>query len=660
MSLISRRRRTIAPAAPKPGPPPARRVPNQTAAAAGLRFEDTGWKDWKFGSVAWQIESWRHYDRCGELHSVSNAVANMISRCEIGIYKKTEEGEAGERATEPNILELSKGMLGGAEERPENLRLAGLNLFVPGEYFTFIETPKKAPEGTPDRWIILSVTQIKKAGGDPKLTFERPRKYGGGTIDYWIPEGKDVGKDRRRASENTGVLIRSWTQHGQLPDHPDSSVRAAIPVLNLIEQYDKRASAQNDSRLAGAGIMFLPASFDFPKGDDQTAVDAFEARLGDAMGKTLRDPSNARSLVPIMATVEGEDIEKVKWMTFETPLDEQTSARLDQCIRRLALDLDVPPEMLLGVGSMNHWSAWQSEASTHKTFVAPLLTRICHAYTEGWLKPILAEMGGVEVDDYMIWFDMAPLTVRADRQADALALWDRGLIQDGVVLEAGNWPTSAAHTSETYKRWLMTRMILANPQLLSDPQFAAEIGLNPVQAQGAPGALPAAGGPAELEAGDQKSVEGPPAEPASSRSPAQEALVTGAEMAALHSLAVAGKKLLTRGVRDSLMHEFAGRPFDLHTRLNVRDTDHAMQLLEGTWDLVPSLAQRTGTHEAILRDILGFYCTGQMVAQAGHNPDTLTFYLSEGILAAGHRHCTPDRCANQLNPTPCPRVLVAA
>jgi hypothetical protein len=655
----AKRAATIA-VAPRPAPPPGR-PRSQTAAAAAFHFEDIGWKDWKFGSIAWQVEGWRHYDRCGELHSVANAVANMISRCEIAIYKKTDEGEAGERATEQQIVDLSKGMLGGAEERPENLRLAGLNMFVPGEYFTFIETPKKAPEGTPDRWIILSVTQVKKAGGDPKLNFERPRKYGGGTIDYWIPEGKDPGKDKRRMAENTGVLIRSWTQHGQLPDHPDSSVRAAIPVLNLIEQYDKRASAQNDSRLAGAGVMFLPSSFDFPKGDtDLTSASAFEARLGDAMGKTLRDPSNARSLVPIMATVDGEHIDKIKWMTFETPLDEQTSARLDQCIRRLALDLDVPPEMLLGVGSMNHWSAWQSEASTHKTFVAPLLARICHGYTEGWLKPILAAMG-VEADQYMVWFDMAPLTVRPDRQADAIALWDRGLINNEAVLDAGNWPTSAAHTPESYKVWVMTRMLMGNPQLLSDPQFAGAIGINPVQAMAPAAALPPAAGeqtPADKEA--PKAVEGPPAEPKSSRSPAQEALVTGAEMAALHSLAVAGKKLLTRGVRDTLLHEFSGRPFDLHTRLGVRDLDHATQLLDGTWDLLPSLALRTGTDERILRDILGFYCSGQMVAQAGHNPDTLTFYLSEGILAAGHRHCSDGRCSNQLNPAPCPKALVPA
>lgn len=108
------------------------------------------------------------------------------------------------------------------------------------------------------------------------------------------------------------------------------------------------------------------------------------------------------------------------------------------------------------------------------------------------------------------------------------------------------------------------------------------------------------------------------------------------------------------------MHEFTGRAYDLHTRLGVRDIDHATQLLDGTWDLLPSLAQRTGTDARILKNILEFYCSGQMVAQASHNPDTLTFYLSEGILAAGHRYCAPGRCANQLNPQPCPRMLVPA
>jgi hypothetical protein len=439
-------------------------------------------------------------------------------------------------------------------------------------------------------------------------------------------------------------------------------VRSALPILNLIEQYDKRSSAQNDSRLAGAGIVFLPDSLDFPRGDDEPATpgEALELRIADTAGKTLKDQGNARSLVPIFATVKGEDIDKIKWLTFETPLDEQTKDRLDQCIRRLALGLDVPPEMLLGLGGMNHWGAWQAEASTHNNFVAPILTRICHALTEGWLHPMLAAMG-VDPAKYMVWFDMAPLVVHANRLADAVQLWELGVLNDDTLLEAANFPKSAAHTPESFQRWLLTKAVLQNPQLLSDPAVTKALGLTVTAAApgGAPGAQPAL----EQGPGAQPALEqGPPQQGAPAEPPptaGQLALLAGLEVAALHSLGIAGKKMLTRGVRDDLMSQFAGRPFDLHTRLQVQSETHALQLLAGTFDLLPQLGARTGTDPRILSDIVQFYCAGQMVAGSSHHPGTLAFVVSEGVLAAGHRLCTLDKCVNQQHPDPC-RIPVPA
>lgn len=624
----------------------------QTAAVQRLDLPpmDTGWTGWKtLGQpLAWQMEGYRHYDRCGELHFSGNAIASMASRCAIGIYKKTPEGEPGEPVTTGRVGKLAAQLAGGGEERPEVLRLSTLNDFLVGDYYTCVETPKG---GGPDRWYTLSVSEVRRHN-DLTLTFERPAKYGGGTVTYRLPNPRKPGDKPK----NSVMLWRTFQEHAQLTDHPDSSVRAAIPILNLIEQYDKRSSAQNDSRLAGAGVLFLPDKFDFPipppdpngAPTPSTPVEAFEVRLGDLMGRTLKDPANARSLVPIMATVAAEQIKEIRWLTFETPLDEQTMARLDQCIRRLGLALDMPPELLMGVGSMNHWSAWASEQSTHKVFVAPRLARWCHAVTIAWLKLMLTAMGE-DPDAFMVWFDMAALTVRPDRQADALALWDRGLIQDEFVLDAGNWPKAAAHTDETYQRWIITQSIIKNPQLLADPTFAATIGIQaqaPIQAEATIGDTRQ---PAAIEASET------PAEPTVTRTPAQEALVAGAEMAAMHSLAVAGKKLLTRGVRDELMSQFAGRAFDLHTRLAVEGADHATRLLDGTFDLLPALASRTGTDQRILREALLAYCSGQMVAAQPHSPDQLTLFLSEAILAAGHQFCGPAGCRNQHNPGVCDR-----
>jgi hypothetical protein len=643
--------------------------PNQVGAAAAMNLEGIGWKDFKFGSSAWQLETMRHYDRCPELRAVANAIASMASRCELFITKK-ENGEPGKKVEDAKIGELSDQIFGGSEERPELIRLAALNLYAPGEYFQYVET---VAGETADRWMVLSVAQVKQAPGESALEFERPHKYGGGKVRYFIPQGKDKTLDAARAKQNTGLLGRCWTPHPQKPDHADSSVRSALSLLNLIEQYDKRSSAQNDSRLAGAGILFLPDSLDFPRGDDEqnfTPGEALEARIADVAGRTLKDQGNARSLVPITATVKGDEIDKIKWLTFETPLDQETKDRLDQCIRRLALGLDVPPEILLGLGGMNHWGAWQAEASTHTDFVAPLLARICHCLTETWLQPILTAMG-VDPNDYMVWFDMSPLVVHANRLADAIQLWELGILNDDAVLEAANFPKTAAHTPESFAKWLFTKAVLQNPQLLSDANVTRALGItvttNPADtarlADRFVSGEPAGAPPIEQGVGKgQQAVGaapagGPPQEPPTTAG--QLALVAAVEMAALHSLGIANKKMLTRGVRDDLMTTFAGRPFDLHTRLQVNGPDHALQLLDGTFDLLPSLGQRTGTDPQILQDILRFYCSGQMVAGSAHDPGTLAFLLSEGVLAAGHRRCTLERCVNQQHPHPC-RVPVPA
>lgn len=649
---------------------PARRARNgnQVASAAVLDDMAVGWKTFKFGTQAWQTEVWRHFDICGELKSPARAIASMASRAIVHIVEIDENGQPGKPA-DGKYAQMSADMLGGADERPELLYLAALNEWLVGEEYTYIETPKGSKV---DRWMVFSGTQIKKSGADPKLEFERPLKYGGGKIEYWIPEGKDKGKDAARIRLNTGLLIRTWTPHAQLPDHADAGTRSCISVLNLIEQYNKRSSAQNDSRLAGAGVLFLPDSFEFPVGDHKSPEDAFEATLGDAMGTTLRDHANARSLVPIMATVEAEDIDKIKWLTFETPLDDQTLERLDQCIRRLALGLDMPPELLLGTGTLNHWNAWMSEASTHKGFIAPLLQRICHGLTEGWLQRV--DPGSI--GRYMVWFDMSPLTVQPNRQEDALAMYDRGLINAAATRRAGGWSEDDANTPDELRAWAALQALRADPSMIGQAGIAEALGFKPITIEQAQPALEGGAGPAAI-AGRPKgaaALEAPGGggtAPTSATSSTEnqtaaamrlnigDALFTGVEIAALHSLSVAGKKLISRKVRrDPTMGEFAGRTHELHTVLHVDDDDHARTLIASTMDLVPALAARTGVDWRILTDVIEFYAAGRMLAGEPHDPWELMFHLQEGLMSAGHTHCGGDTCTNPYTDQACTAVTV--
>src|SRR3546814_19565748 len=85
--------------------------------------------------------------------------------------------------------------------------------------------------------------------------------------------------------------------------------------------------------------------------------------------------------------------------TFHTPFDEETRELREEAIRRLALGQDAPPELLLGVGNMNHWGAWLVQADTINTHVEPPLARFCDAATTQFLRPVLEARGIAEPED---------------------------------------------------------------------------------------------------------------------------------------------------------------------------------------------------------------------------------------------------------------------
>src|SRR5207253_525792 len=72
------------------------------------------------------------------------------------------------------------------------------------------------------------------------------------------------------------------------------------------------------------------------------------------------DEDSMAALIPMFATVPGDQIAKVNHLKFDNAVTELAIKTRNDAIARLAMSLDVSPERLLGMGSQtNHWSAWQ-------------------------------------------------------------------------------------------------------------------------------------------------------------------------------------------------------------------------------------------------------------------------------------------------------------
>lgn len=430
-----------------------------TAAVSRLNMDGASWRSYKFGDRAWQTDAWRLYDITGQLRFVANWVGNSVSRCDMYVAELNDDGSPGAAVTDPTLAALAAGPLGTGDNRAEALRLMGIDLFVAGETYVIVEAG--GADNGEDLWWVVTARQIRRSGD--KITVVRSPLHGGGTLEY---------------RDGTDLILRCWTPHPNDTSEPDSPARSAIPDLREMEALRKREFAEIDSRLSGAGILALPDSLQLPRGDtDPTGADGFFAYLMRAMGRSLRDRSSAEAMVPIMITGPAEDIDKIRHITFWSELSEQISTMREGALRSLAQSLDIPPEVLLGLGGTNHWAAWAISDEAVQTQIKPVLSRIAAALTTGYLIPALEALG-YDPTRYVYAFNTAPLTTRPNRTADALQYHDRGLISDTTARDAGAWGAEDSPTSAERVYRLCVELLRASPQIaLSDPGIREILGL---------------------------------------------------------------------------------------------------------------------------------------------------------------------------------------
>jgi hypothetical protein len=609
---------------------PAPKVRAVVAAATKINLDGSGWRDFKLGDQRWQAEGWRHFDICGELRYVANWIGNAISRCRIYVAEVDNKGIAGEEVTEEDIQALAESMFGGPGGKAEALRSLGINLTVPGEAYICAESVDKASE---DVWYIVSTSEISRQGDTVKV--KRSNVFGGGTRE--LKEGEDL-------------LIRVWTPHPRRYDSADSPVRAALPILREIEHLTKYSFAQMDSRLAGAGLLLLPEEVDFPREpEDPDNASGLMQVIGRAMAASLQNREDASALVPVIATVPGEFVDKVKHVTFDTPLAQQAYEMKEKAVIRLATSLDVPPEVMLGQGDTNHWSAWQIEESAIKIHIVPLLSRICDALTSAYLAPAL-KLLGKDPEKYVFWYDTTPLTKKPDLEQPAKDLHAEGLISDETRREASGFTEDDAPDDEERIRRLVTDLVKLNQNLLTDatikkilglpPEMLADTGAAPGAAQAPTDAQPPGQAPVDSTAdtGDRSLPAAPtdtttPAQAATGGQTVQAALMVGSDMVVHRAMELAGKRLLTRQARVQGTAEGV-EPHLLHTRLKVLDKAHAAKLLEGAFAYVGDMAEEVGLPAPVLEEGLRTYCVELLTRGYPHEKELLRTFLTRGLSLA--------------------------
>lgn len=537
-------------------------------------------------SEAWQNELWDYYDIVPEFHYACTWVGNLLSRAKLLVK------ENGKETRNQEALDALASLFGGSEGQAEMLRLLGVNFTVAGEGYIVGEPGKNDK----DEWTVIASTEVSSYSSD------------------------EIKIENEVAKPGT-LAIRLWRSHPRESRDSDPPSRAVMPTLGQIVRLTQVINAQADSRLTGAGILWVPQEIDLPPipvasndGDTVQQIDGpagLNRRLVDIAKKSIDNRDSAAAQVPFVVGAPGEYLEKIQHTEFWSGFDENAQSLRDECVRRIAVGMEMPPEVLTGTGEMNHWGAWQIEEAAIKAHTEPLLDVILSSLTTGYLHPYLQDEGVENWEDFSFEADTTALRLRPNRSKEALELWDRGALSTERLLVETGFDATDVMSDDEKITWRLNRIadgsstpeqVAAVLEMLGIPGIPGGDDEELREARPAPSlqehpnrSTPDAG---ESESDDAVAQRGVTASAASGF--VVDGVLMGSEQAVLRALERAGNRL-----KNSIGRGVGGDACDLYLSVPQMSMGECEGLLEDAWTRL----DRTewGVDRDRLRDALHSY-----------------------------------------------------
>lgn len=366
---------------------------------------------------AWQTEIWDYYDTVEELQFGGTWTSNALSRVNlVAARPPRSQGEEPQpidlddqenppTRSQRRAVELVAQIAGGVAGQGQILAAAALNLMLTGVCYLHV----KSENDVFTEWRVCSCEEVKRV---PGMTPDQPQLQ---VTNPETGEWEDIGPN--------DLLIKCWRSHPRKRHLPHSPAKACRRTLAEIVGYGDRIEADTTSRLVGNGLLVIPEEWEFapliPTGTPADATDSFVTELLQVASIATQDRSSPAARLPLPIRGPGETADKIRHVTFSSqPLPEIDALRMS-AIKRLALGLDMPPEVLLGMGESNHWPmAGHTEVYTRRGWLTwdRLVAGSDEAWTvdhetgsAGW-QPILEVPHEPVVDRPMVRIDRRYLT----------------------------------------------------------------------------------------------------------------------------------------------------------------------------------------------------------------------------------------------------------
>lgn len=402
---------------------------------------------------AWQVRAMGYYDIVGPLKYAAQFYSRALAQLELFAGEIDEKTGEVVRTKNPVVIDaLARIKDPGGTGRTGLLANYGRLIFLVGEAYLLVTIN---PRTKLEQWEMLSTDEVRLLDG-LYTRFKAPQLPA--NQFYPAPDDQFEPLDAKSA-----VAYRIWKRHPRWSQLADSSVMACLDILEEYVLLTQAVRARARSRLAGSGVLFIDDRITTTPAeaapDEDPQEDPFLADLTEAMTKPIINEGTAGAVVPLVARVRVPEGMKLSDLVYHLQIIDPTqvypeTGLRDECIRRLAVSLDMPPEVLLGLGDVNHWSAWNIDEITWKYHLQPVADSLVQDLTDAYLSPYLMEQSVADWEKYVIAYDASAVINHPDRTKDAKDAHDRGVIGDEALRGVLDFGDNDAPTEEERNRWL--------------------------------------------------------------------------------------------------------------------------------------------------------------------------------------------------------------
>lgn len=342
--------------APRAKPKVTRYQPALTAAAA--RITSRNGQDFRRLIQPWQARALSYYRLIGEVWYSAQFYSRALSKTRLFPALLDENNDA-EETDDPLLLELWNRVQGPGGGQAHLQAQYGRLMFLTGEgYLT----------ASPDElwgevWEFLSSDELRVQPGGYFVRYTAPQLDAVTLVDapddaFEVIDGQD--------GPDAIIPYRIWRPDPGYSAWADSPMRAVLEICKEIMTLTLAVEARATSRAANSGLLLWPEQSSNPQldtsGDEDGTNDPFFDELAESFMAPIANPGSASAGPPMLVRMDKNLIRESeggpRLLQLIDPKDNYGETGLrNECIRRFALGVDMPPEQLLGMTDANHWCA---------------------------------------------------------------------------------------------------------------------------------------------------------------------------------------------------------------------------------------------------------------------------------------------------------------